>query len=727
MRKFYLFLPTLAALALGCSDDKKTNEFPPPSEGPALTVKVVSVERTKVSFELTTDQAVDYAYVILPSDQQAPASAEALFADGAKTGMFDRTTVTIDDQSVSGNNAYTLYAAARTINPFVYSQVATASVDTHFDYTEAITLDAVTRNSFTYHIKPESEGEYRHICCRKSDYDWLVAYLGINPAMYVGTFGFRSDEEQSFIFEDAYVDESDNPVYIYSGTEYMIIYGMADPTSSYKVLSAETLVFSTVKADEAPYSIGIKVDNVTSIAADVTITPEEGIERYRMMAATTADYDGYWIEGESVVRSAIIGDPSDHSQEYTETKTICVAGLKPDTEYTVGVVGFDREDREKVAFYKFATTQPTGPAPTIAIDPQPVEEPWHEVSLNVKVQHALNMWVCLETKAKYDEVLDQPGFSGTLGDIIHNNGIQLTPEQLQKALTEGILCQSDELNPYTEYMYGFYAVNEELVTTTETYVFRTEAAPTVDLRMQLVGDYEAAITDLDGQPHTFRVTVSDGPNEALKTEYGLKNQLVMLGFEPCGIPYRSPQELLDNGWAATEEEANANYGPKIILEVKQDNTVVTGAVNPNTSELDYYMADFNGSRLHFQGYATTETGRVTSSPVSFPIEVSEDLNTLAIKPYVNDSYQGLLTYYPGVYAGESPWWGGTDRFRGGSEMVLTRVPESDAPAGAVKCRPVGSFSLPSRVSVDLSDNSSDESPRMRMMRSYAAHNEAIDR
>ena len=78
--------------------------------------------------------------------------------------------------------------------------------------------------------------------------------------------------------------------------------------------------------------------------------------------------------------------------------------------------------------------------------------------------------------------------------------------------------------------------------------------------MQLVGDYEAAITDLDDQQHTFRVTVSDGPNEALKTQYGLKNQLVMLGFEPCGIAYRSPQELLDNGWAATDEEANAKRG-----------------------------------------------------------------------------------------------------------------------------------------------------------------------
>ena len=38
-------------------------------------------------------------------------------------------------------------------------------------------------------------------------------------------------------------------------------------------------------------------------------------------------------------------------------------------------------------------------------------------------------------------------------------------------------------------MYGFYAVNEELVTTTETYVFRTEAAPTVDLRTDCNQDH----------------------------------------------------------------------------------------------------------------------------------------------------------------------------------------------------------------------------------------------
>ena len=47
------------------------------------------MERTKVSFELTTDEAVDYAYVILPSDQQAPASAEALFA-GPTNGIFKK-------------------------------------------------------------------------------------------------------------------------------------------------------------------------------------------------------------------------------------------------------------------------------------------------------------------------------------------------------------------------------------------------------------------------------------------------------------------------------------------------------------------------------------------------------------------------------------------------------------------------------------------------------------
>lgn len=719
MRKFYLFIPMFAALAMGCGDDKPN--IPPPADAPSLSVDVVDVQRTQVSFELTTDTGVDYSYVILPADAPAPASAEALFADGqARTGMFDKLTVAIDDHSISANGTYTLYAAARKINPFVYSELRTESVDTHFDYTEAITLDAVTRNSYAYHIKPEADGQYRHICVRKSDYDWFVSFMGVTPAMYVATFGLRAEGEQTFSFEDAYKDEGGYPVYIYSGTEYIIIYGMADPSSMYKVLSAKTMTFSTVKADEAPYGIDISTGNITSMGADVRIEPAEGIERYRVLVLSTAEKDGILIEGESALRGSIIGDPTDRSREYTAATTVQASGLTPNTEYTVGVVGFDAQNREKVVFATFTTTPPTGPAPIIRAVRQDVTKPWSEVMFLLEVEHAVNVWVCLNTKAEYDKVLEQPGFTGTMGDIIKNNGILLTPEQLAEAKSGGVTCYSEVLTPNTDYIYGFYAVNEEQVSTTETCAFRTDAAPAVDLRMQLVGDYNAVIDDAMGGTRLFSVSVSDGPNEALKADYASKNQLAILGFGSCQI-YHSPQDLLDNGWAASEQEANANYGPKIILEVNQDGTVNTGAKNPATSELDFIMADYNGTKLYFMGYGKTAGGQIMSSQQSFPVSVSEDRNTITINGQTGVVFGSeTIMYYPGVYQGDNPWYGGSDIFQGVSKLVLTRIQEGPTQADAVRCTVSGKLVTPVCVRIDLSDRAGEQDQRMNMLQAFSS-------
>lgn len=721
MRKFYLFVPMFAALAVGCGDDKPN--IPLPADGPSLSVEVDDVQRTQVSFELTTDKGIDYAYAVLPANAPAPASAEALFADvTAHTGMFETPTVAIDYLGIAANNDYTLYAAARTINPFVYSELRSESFDTRFEYTDAITLDAITRNSFAYHIKPEAVGQYRHLCLKKSDYDWFVRSMGVTAGMYVGTFGFFGDEEQTYSYTDAYQDERGYPVYIHSDTEYIILYGMCDPANpGTKVLSTQTVTFRTVRVDESPYGVAIVADNVTSTGAEVRISPDEGIERFRVLVGTTADFDGIRIEGESALRGSIIGDPTDRSREYTSATTIPVKGLIPDTEYSVGVVGFDAQNREKVVIATFNTTSPTGPAPTIVPEPQPVDEPWHQVALNLKVEHAVNVWVCLNTREQYDKVLQQPGFTGTMGDIIKNNGILLTPEQLAQAKAGGVLCQSDALTPYTEYIYGFYAVNEELVTTTETYEFRTGAAPAVDLRMQLVGDYQAEIYD-DLGVRNFGVSVSEGPSEALKSDYASKNQLAILGFEPCQVDYHSPQDLLDKGWAASEQEANTNYGPKIILEVNQDGTVNTGGKNPATSELDFIMADYNGTKLYFMGYGKTANGQIMSSQQCFPVEVSEDRNTITIKGQTGVVFGSeTIMYYPGVYQGDNPWYGGTDLFQGMSDLVLTRIQAVPSASGCVRSGVAAQLVVPHCVRLDLSERAGEQRPRMQMMHLFSSY------
>lgn len=723
MRKFYCFLSVLATVLMSCSDDKtpEVGPLPPPIDkvAPELTIEVLVLDRTEVSFKLVTDKAEDYVYAVLPADAAAPESAEALFKEGT-VGMFTTKEAVAIDRTLCANNKYVLYAAARTINPYVYSNVVSEELDTHMDYTQSITLDAVTRNSFTYHIKPAGKGEYRHICLRKSDYDWFVSFMGINHDMYVGSYGLRSEGEQSFSFTDAYLNEGGYPIYIYSDTEYIIIYGMADPSSRFKVLSSEHIAFRTAEAGEAPYGIEIVPEDIQSMSARITITPDEGIVRYRTAVAPTVEFDAAWIEGESVVRGMIIGDPTDQTRNMTGTIRLDPSGLDPQTEYTVGVVGFDANEREKVVFKTFTTADPSGPKAEFTITPQTTETPWQSVAVHLKAKNAVDIRVCLETKALFDAVMAQPGYSGSIDDIIRDEGIPLTPEQLEKALGEGVLCSSDDLQPYTEYVYGFYGVNEEKVSSVATYEFRTEAAPVTDLRLQMVGDFDATITDMDGRQHSFRVAVSDGLTETLREEYALKNWLAICGFEPCGVAYCSPQDLLDKGWAATAAEADLNYGPKIILEVKQDDTVTTGSVNPNTSQLDFNMGIFNGKYLWFKGYAKAQNGNIMSGAQCFPVEVSEDRNTITIKGVEGTVFGSeQVMYYPGVYDGENQWFGGHDIFRGGSDMVLTRVKAEPASAEVVRSRAAGTLKVPDYVRLDLSKRSSEADLRMQMSRSFS--------
>lgn len=133
-------------------------------------------------------------------------------------------------------------------------------------------------------------------------------------------------------------------------------------------------------------------------------------------------------------------------------------------------------------------------------------------------------------------------------------------------------------------------------------------------------------------------------NEATEKAYSDLNRLVVLGFAPCGVDYASPEELLANGWAATEEEANANYGPKWFIEFTSDETISTSL--PVNNELDYTMLNFDGKQYYFHAFAKRPTSdRYTDAVRSFPVEVSDDL-TVTIKKLVEETDYGTFTYYP---------------------------------------------------------------------------------
>lgn len=674
----------------------KTHNFPPPT----VDVSVDEVNRTTASFTINTNNAYDYVYALLPAAETI-ADAEALFERGPVRYFEGEKTVKVDLNDLAGDTEYNLYVAVRNINPLVYSDLASEVIDTHVPYTEMITLESVGLTSFSYHImKPEGVTKYKHVCLSKSDYDYIVSLIGGSLHSYVSAFGAEATEDQTYNFDTTFFDIVDFRQDIYSDMEFIIIAGEVDENGQVAESAVKSLLFKTKKAGVAPYDFEVSVGNIGSMTADIAIEPEEGIERFRYLVASRADFDYTAFEGEASVRRMIIGHWDDLTNESTKAITVNATGLKPNTEYQVGIVGFDKELREKVLLYDFTTGEPTGPKPTLAVETQTVETPWNKAAFKVNATYAVAMTAGVFPKGSIDEVLGRPGNENlTAGDVIYNNGTQLTEQEVAAAMSEeGLVIESGELLPNTEYEFGVYATNAEGVGVSEIVEFTTLLPPQQggELRAKLPGKYTATTKDSNGDPVTFSVTIATGVNEATEKAYSDLNRLVVLGFAPCGVDYASPEELLANGWAATEEEANANYGPKWFIEFTSDETISTSL--PVNNELDYTMLNFDGKQYYFHAFAKRPTSdRYTDAVRSFPVEVSDDL-TVTIKKLVEETDYGTFTYYPGVLSGTSQWWGDMV-FAASEEIVLKRDADQGPEPAAVKS--VRHLSMPERVTVNL--------------------------
>ena len=90
----------------------------------------------------------------------------------------------------------------------------------------------------------------------------------------------------------------------------------------------------------------------TSTTAKISLTPEPGITDYRVMVDKRSEFDSWRLEGEAQMRSVIIGhwddstNPIQHA--YEGDIVLDQTGLIPETDYVVGIVGFDSERRECV-------------------------------------------------------------------------------------------------------------------------------------------------------------------------------------------------------------------------------------------------------------------------------------------------------------------------------------------------------------------------------------------
>lgn len=737
-KRLFTTLGLISALACAViSCDQKTPEPEPEPIAPVASITVSDLSRTSITFKIASDAPGDYAWAIVPAGQTIE-KAEDLFGPSYNNGMFDNTNIaTVTYNELEGNKEYTLYYAVRKINPYVYSDIKAEDISTVFGYENMITLEKATTNAISYHIEmPEDAKAYRHMIVDYNDYLYFQALVGVTHDSYLSAFGLSADKSQTFDYEWQQKDGWDNyATYFYSDTKYLILAGKSESTDiSSQVSPADVKVyeFTTPKAEECPYDVEVAVSDVTSISAKVTLTPEEGVDRYRAFIMSEADYESFLFEGEEMVRRVVIGPWDDKSTEYDSVQEFTLEGLVPESNYYVCIVAFDKDMREVYIEKVFTTTEPIGPAPEIETEAVETIEPWNSASVNLKIRNATSAVAFVHTKYAVDQVLNAPGNEDlTMDVVVRNNGVALTEDVMAKALSEdGVTLMFSELSPNTEYIYAVLATNIEHVSTVHVYNFTTAAEPTIETGLfgKLMGEYTAKITDVNGVPHTFDVTITDGVNDATRESYKSQNILVCLGFDPCGVEYHSPQDLLDKGWAKTEEEANRNYGPKWFLEIDENDKITTfkHAVASSTydSVNDVYlkdysaegedpMASFNGQTIWFKGtfnkyYASKDKYEQQSTTLIHDVDYDEETGTVTVKPvkhYKSWSAKGeMVTEYPGV-AQSKNWYGGSDSkviFCGNSSLVLT--PKTAAATQAcVMDASVTEIKVPARKTINVQD------------------------
>ena len=737
MKRFLNVLSGIFFLCLAVSSCKETpvtpEEEPTPTK-PVASIKVDDLQRTTVTFTITSDIVGDYAWAILPADQKVE-TAEGLF-EKYTNGMFDSNkSVTVTYNELEGGKEYNIYYAVRQINPYVYSDLNKEPISTVFAYEDMITLEKVTPTAVSYHIeKPEGAKAYRHMIVDYNDFIYFKALVGVTHDSYLSAFGLGATESQTFEYEWVQMDGWDNyPTYFYSDTKYLIIAGESESTEIDSQVSPEDvkyIEFRTPKAEVCPHEVKVEISNITSLTADVTLTPEDGVDRYRVYPMSEADYQAFLFEGEEMVRRAVIGAWDDTSTEYTGPQSFTLNNLMPNTNYDICMVVFDEDMRELYIEKSFTTTEPVGPAPEIEIEALEVEEPWNTASINLKLKNTVSALAFIHTKYAVDEVLNAPGNEDvTMDEVISVNGESLSSAVLSKALTEeGATLVFSNLSPNTEYVYAIKATNSEYVATSTVFNFKTGSEPIIETTLfdKLKGEYTAQITDVDGIPYTFDVTITDGVNDATRESYKAQNVLVCLGFDPCGVEYQSPEDLLKKRWANNKEEANRNYGPKWFLEIDENDKITTykhaiasssfDEVNQATI-IDYSaegedpMASFNGQTIWFKGtferyYSSKDEWRMNSTTLIHNVDYNEETGVITVNPvthFKSWSARGeSITEYPGVSQSKN-WYGGSDSkviFCGGSALKLTPKEETKSQACIELCAPK-ELKAPAKSVVDI--------------------------
>lgn len=648
---FAVFAFAAGLVFTGCEKDNTTT---PEEKNPSLKMTLVETQDNSVTFSIAFEDADQLAYMI---SEEAITDPSSIFSQGEVLTSLTGNSVDCSIYRLEAERSYTIYAAASAVDESentVYSEVETLTFQTK-ELRDMITVSEVTNHSYKFVINAEEGVPYKYAHLTKNFLEELYAITNDETEeekarsrmWYLSRYGIKTSgrQEISVVDNENYTDyDGSEYVYeIYANTEYVVMAVFYDDSGE---VFTEPVYMETLKTEETgestariQYSV---VGEPTATEVSTLCEPDENILYYKQLVMLKDKYDEYVSANGLDAMKYLVGN-SDSSSRCIGRMEDTWTGLTPDTEYIMCILGIDKDHNQLwIDDFTFKTALPEEEGSiemTGAVgDPTGYGDNWNSVNFTIKSNEIVTpSWYYFGQTSVVQRLLDR-GLS--YEDIAKENGVSIIPLNINQINSEkGWQVVKTEIRPdvsYTMFVVLTHANGDVMVKSAEV---TTESIPLPErsessLFTELVGEWTATCTaDLAGEPTrlTFDVTITDGGEFVdLCRPY---NRLMCLGF--AGIEYRSPDDLRndttdDSYWQDVPEDIYYDFGPKWFLEIDPEGNVTV----PTDTTVPYLMNyDINAIFAKLAVFGAY----LTSKPC--PVEVSDDRNTITVKPYFDEYMQ----------------------------------------------------------------------------------------
>ena len=645
-----LFVAALLFCATGCKDDDTSGP-----EMPAVKIAPGATTASSISFTATPEYADAAAYVCVEKGMLIP-SAENILANGTALTLDKESLVEV--KNLKDTTVYVVAAAAKMgdqIGNVVSVEIKTGAYDGVLNIIDA------TQSVISYHIKPTSDSRYYHLAIPKAYWDYQIEGESASEAERIKTamlkqLGSVDRGEKTYTLTDGEKDVHKNLTQVFPATEYLLVKADCDAEGNLRS-ALDTLTFETAENSVSAAEITVELSRITSSGVTIRCVPGAILNRYYIGIEETAVVNQY-IEkyGKEAWKRVLMAG----SQPFEHTISTSVSGKKPTVDYTVYAVGIDDDRNFTDLFQKNFTTKQSA-MPTVALDYELKDDgqgrnPYNTIFFNIKTTDADMIKYVTASTAEITEIRNELGLSDEeivtlVGDTLPDNYTDLANGE------NGLPFSYSGLSSGTSYTLIVQALNGEY-SKVEVLSASTQEIPRVESQLfdKLPGEWSATINGLGSQnqdsTYTFDVTIAAGVNEATTEEYRKHNLLVCLGL--ADFNYYGPEELVANNFP--QSVANEAYGPKWFLQIAEGDEV-TVLCDTERNLFDWAQ----------QGtfYLMGINEQVVFEP--FPVEVSDDFNTIKVKTAV---YEGADYFMGAGYLVSSNRV--SLAFIGTSEMTLTR-------------------------------------------------------